>query len=308
MNEYLFIDGVLLNRLGRALGIDIDPRQLLRGLGRPVAFFYTTSVTAETVRHAERLGLSELELEEFDIRRDADARYARFLARSGFVVRGKEARPRMDRGEVDLRGSYHVDLTIDVMRLLPRAERIVVATGDGEFAPLLRQVADAGVRCDVVWSQESGLDAERAVPSQELLDAATEVLDIRDVLEGKLARGEAGDAQRRSSHDRGGGRGAGSSDRARRGPPPAPSGEPENLFLEPYVGQSIPAIVKFLKEDRLFGFLTLQVDPPVDEDVFFHGSGVDGDFFDLYIGQQVEVEIGFDEVRNRYQAETVRTA
>ncbi len=301
MNEYLFVDGVLLNRLERALGLDMDPRHLLRGLGRPVAFFYTTAVTAETVRYAERLGLDEAELEELDVRRDADARYGRFLARAGFVVRAKEARPRRDEHGVDFRGSYHVELTMDIMRLLPKADRIVLVTSDGEFAPLVRHVTEAGVRCEVVWSQESGLDEERAVPSQELLDAASDVLDIREVLEGKLRRGASADAQPRPSRGRAGGGG-----RSARGAARPPSGDPENLYLKPYAGTSIPAIVKFLKDDRLFGFLTLEVDPPVEEDVFFHGSGVEGDFFDLYVGQQVEVEIGFDSMRNRYQAEKVR--
>lgn len=53
------------------------------------------------------------------------------------------------------KADWDVGMTVDAMSIAPRVDTVILATGDGDFVPLVEYLRGHGVRCEVVAFAES---------------------------------------------------------------------------------------------------------------------------------------------------------
>jgi uncharacterized LabA/DUF88 family protein len=131
----LFIDGANLYSTAKALGFNIDYKQLLKEFqsdGTLVRAFYYTVV---------------IEGQEFSsVRPLLD-----WLDYNGLAVVTKPSKEFIDaNGHRKVKGNMDIELTIDAMELADRVDRIVLFSGVGDFRSLVEAVQRRGVRVTVV--------------------------------------------------------------------------------------------------------------------------------------------------------------
>jgi uncharacterized LabA/DUF88 family protein len=103
---------------------------------------------------------------------EGQQRFQRALEHIGFTLRLK---PYIQRADGSAKGDWDVGIAIDVLDWAPRVERIVLLSGDGDFALLLETVRERhGVTADVYGVP--GLTA------RSLIAAADEFHPIDDAL------------------------------------------------------------------------------------------------------------------------------
>ncbi|MGR8920993.1 MAG: LabA-like NYN domain-containing protein [Gammaproteobacteria bacterium] len=98
--------------------------------------------------------------------------FQRALEHIGFTVRLK---PFISRRDGSAKGDWDVGITIDVLEAAPRVARVVLVSGDGDFALLLDKIRDRhGVEAEVYGVP--------ALTARSLVDAATRFHPIDDGL------------------------------------------------------------------------------------------------------------------------------
>ncbi len=158
----LFIDGANLHAAGKNLGFEIDYRRLLEEFSKRGllirAYYYTTLMEDQ---------------EYSPIRPLVD-----WLDYNGFTVVTKPAREYVDReGRKRWRGDMKVEIAVDIMQIVPRADHIVLFSGDGDLTALVEAVCRQGVRVTVVSSVKS----PQAMASDDLRRAADSFVDLADL-------------------------------------------------------------------------------------------------------------------------------
>lgn len=88
------------------------------------------------------------------------------LVERGYDLRSKEL---LSFHGGNQKGDWDVGLAIDVVQMLPKLDAVVLVSGDGDFADLLRYVKSRGVRADVMAWGSSASSALRA-EADALLD------------------------------------------------------------------------------------------------------------------------------------------
>ncbi|MEH2531460.1 uncharacterized LabA/DUF88 family protein [Bradyrhizobium sp. AZCC 1588] len=159
----LFIDGANLYATARTLGFDVDYRRLLeefQGRGALLrAFYYTTIVEDQ---------------EYTSIRPLVD-----WLDYNGYTVVTKLSKEFTDAsGRRKVKGSMHIELTVNAMELAERIDRMFLFSGDGDFRSLLEAVQRRGVHVTVV----STLTSQPPMVADELrrqADAFIELAELR---------------------------------------------------------------------------------------------------------------------------------
>ncbi len=131
----LFIDGSNLYAAARALGFEIDYKNLLEvfaAKGRLIRAFYYTAL---------------LEDQEYSpIRPLVD-----WLDYNGYTLVTKPAKEFTDpAGRRKIKGNMDIELAVDVMEMAPYLDHIVLFSGDGDFRRLVECVQRKGVRVSVV--------------------------------------------------------------------------------------------------------------------------------------------------------------
>jgi uncharacterized LabA/DUF88 family protein len=131
----LFIDGANLHATAKALGFDIDYRQLLGEFERQGtllrALYYT--VLAEDQQYSSLRPLTD------------------WLDYNGYTVVTKPAKEFTDLGRLrKMKGSMGVELAIDALELAAHIDRMVLFSGDGDFCSLLAAMQRRGVMVTVV--------------------------------------------------------------------------------------------------------------------------------------------------------------
>ena len=197
----IFIDGWNFAKATyEGLGIRVDFKRLLATLssGRLLvrAIYYIGEWTDEgyavmanlrRARLMESAGTPPAEPQESDRRRLQQQGFIRMLNRNGYqVVR----RPVAVFADGSTKAMIGVDLALDMLSLVERCDRMILVSGDGEFAPAVRAVAARGVRVEVVASQTpQGANATPEHPrpfparaSDELLDAADEFTELKELV------------------------------------------------------------------------------------------------------------------------------
>ncbi len=123
---------------GRVLQQAVGPRKLVR------AFAYVIKADVG------------LEKEFFDA-----------LDKIGFEVREKELQTFVDGTK---KGDWDVGICMDIVRMLPKVDAIVLVSGDGDYYDLLEYSKSRGVRAEVIAFGKTG--------SSKLFDSADNVFDM----------------------------------------------------------------------------------------------------------------------------------
>ncbi len=158
----LFIDGANLHAAAKNLGFDIDFKRLLdefRKRGLLIRAYYYTTVVEEQ--------------DYSPIRPLVD-----WLDYNGFTLVTKPAKEYTDReGRKRYRGDMDMELAVDMLELAPKADHMVLFSGDSDFAYLLAAVQRKGVRVTVV----STLKSQPPMASDDLRRQADSFVDLADL-------------------------------------------------------------------------------------------------------------------------------
>ena len=131
----LFIDGPNLYSAARALGFDIDYKNLLelfRNEGRLVRAFYYTALAEDQ--------------EYSPIRPLVD-----WLDYNGYTMVTKPIKEHIDdMGRRKVKGNMDIELAIDMLEMAQHIDHAVLFSGDGDFRRLVEAVQRRGVRVTVI--------------------------------------------------------------------------------------------------------------------------------------------------------------
>jgi len=164
----LFIDGSNLYAAARALGFDIDYKQLLKvfqNQGRLVRALYYTALMEEQ--------------EYSPIRPLVD-----WLDYNGYTMVTKPTKEFTDSaGRRKIKGNMDIEIAIDALEMCDQLDHIVLFSGDGDFRRLVEALQRRGTRVTVV----STVRSHPPMAADELrrqADVFIELDDLRD----KIAR------------------------------------------------------------------------------------------------------------------------
>lgn len=164
----VFIDGPSLFYSARALGFEVDFKQLLSYVGERGwllrTYYYTTTFEDRDYQAARPL--------------------LDWLDYNSFTVRTKPVRE-VDDG--DGRRKYNrnisVDLAIDALSISRRLDKLILFSGDGDYRRLIESVQRHGVHTTVI----STVRSQPPMMADELRRQADEVLELDD-LKGRIGR------------------------------------------------------------------------------------------------------------------------
>ncbi len=136
----LLIDGANLYAASRALGFDIDYKELLttfRARGYLLRAYYYTALIEDQ--------------EYSSIRPLID-----WLDYNGYAVVTKSAREFTDSsGRRKIKGNMDIELAVDAMNLVPHCDHFVLFSGDGDFRRLVEALQRKGKKVSVVSTNQS---------------------------------------------------------------------------------------------------------------------------------------------------------
>jgi uncharacterized LabA/DUF88 family protein len=160
----VFIDGANLYAASRALGFDVDYKNLLahfRQHSYLVRAYYYTAL---------------LETEEYSPLRPL----VDWLGYNGYSVVTKPAKEFTDAtGRRRVKGSVDIEMAVDVLDLTPSLDHVVLFSGDGDLRRLVESVQRRGVRVTVV----STIRTQPATIADDLRRQADAFLDLADLAE-----------------------------------------------------------------------------------------------------------------------------
>ena len=164
----LFIDGPSLHMTARALGFEVDYKELRSFFMKKVrlvrAMYYTTI----------------LEQQEFTAVRPL----VDWLEYNGFTLITKPAKEFTDSaGRRRIKGDMDVELAVHAMQLADTIDHAVIFTGDGDFRSLVEALQQRGKRVSIV----STLETQPAMVADELRRQADQFIDLAS-LETSISR------------------------------------------------------------------------------------------------------------------------
>ena len=137
----LFIDGSNFYAAARALNLDIDYAKLHEHFRREVNLIRASYYTALP------------EDQEFSSLRPLTD----WLDYNGFAVISKFTREFTDpeTGKKRIKGNMDMELALDMLKLAPHIDHVILFSGDGDFCRLLAEVQSMGVRVSIVSTTRS---------------------------------------------------------------------------------------------------------------------------------------------------------
>lgn len=158
----IFVDGANLYAAARALGFDIDYKQLLETFANQChlvrSFYYTALVEDQ---------------EYSPIRPLVD-----WLDYNGFTMVTKPAKEFTDNaGRRKIKGNMDIELAIDVMEMAEHLDHIVLFSGDGDFRRLVESVQRKGLRVSVV----STVETQPPMVADELRRQADQFIELQNL-------------------------------------------------------------------------------------------------------------------------------
>ncbi len=164
----LFIDGPSLHMTARALGFEVDYRELRSFFMKKTrlvrAMYYTTI----------------LEQQDFTAVRPL----VDWLEYNGFTLITKPAKEFTDQaGRRRIKGDMDVELAVHAMQLADSIDHAVIFTGDGDFRSLVEALQQKGKRVSIV----STLETQPAMVADELRRQADQFIDLAN-LESSISR------------------------------------------------------------------------------------------------------------------------
>lgn len=135
-------------------------------------------VDYETLLHAAARGRQLLQATAYAVEREGDSTAFGFITKLtslGYRVNRRKLRVHQadDHGWPVLEGDWDMGIAADIVRAWGHFDVLVLASGDGDFTPLVRLVQEQGKRVEVL--------AFRKTSAQSLLDAVDRFTDLKDV-------------------------------------------------------------------------------------------------------------------------------
>ncbi len=164
----LFLDGSNLYATAKALGFDIDYKRLL-------AYFRERTRLIRAIYYTALMD-------------DADYSPLRplidWLDYNGYMVVTKPAKEFVDSsGRRKVKGNMDIELAVDMMRLAPSLDHVILFSCDGDFRSLIQAVQDMGCRVTVI----STLSVRPPMIADDLRRQADEFVDLVE-LEKEIGR------------------------------------------------------------------------------------------------------------------------
>lgn len=155
----LFVDGANIYATARTLGFNLDYDKLRKQFPNVLRPFYFTAMREE---HLSTLG-----------------GLVDFLEYNGWTVIKKNTKEYHDTatGKTKIKGNMDIDLTVQMMRIAPHVDRIVLCSGDGDFVPLVKEVQNMGCHVTVI----STMTTRPPMIADELRRAADRFIDIMEI-------------------------------------------------------------------------------------------------------------------------------
>ena len=170
-----------------SFGIHVDFIKLLDYLKKDSilirAYYYTGEWTTDSIEQYVKLTSPPDPLalrEELENQRRRSQSFHRFLNRNGYMVVRK---PLKVFAGGTIKADLDLELAIDMLSLVDRCDKYILCSGDGDFVPLVRAVAQRGVRIQVLSTQHPDAYARcNFKAADELVDAADEFVELYDLL------------------------------------------------------------------------------------------------------------------------------
>jgi len=170
-----------------SFGIHVDFVKLLEILSKDSilirAYYYTGEWTTDSIEQYVKLTNSpdpQAVREELDAQIRRSQSFHRFLNRNGYMVVRK---PLKVFAGGSIKADLDLELAIDMLSLVDRCDKYVLVSGDGDFVPLIKAVAQRGVRIQVLSTQHPDAYARcNFKAADELVDAADEFIELYDLL------------------------------------------------------------------------------------------------------------------------------
>ena len=159
----LFIDGPNFYGIMKSLKLEVDfvlLRKYFAGKGRLLRCNYYTAIR---------------DTQDFDsVRRVTD-----FLTYNGFTVVSKPAKEMTNHstGVVTRKGNMDVEITIDMLKLAPHLDHLILFSGDGDFRALVEELQGMGKRVSVVATTKG----TPATTADELRRQPDNFIDLDDM-------------------------------------------------------------------------------------------------------------------------------
>ncbi len=155
----IFLDGSNLYATAKALGFDIDYKRLL-------AYFKERTRLIRAIYYTALMDDAEYS----PLRPLID-----WLDYNGYMVVTKPAKEFTDSaGRRKIKGNMDIELAVDMMRLAPSLDHVVLFSGDGDFRSLVQAVQDMGCRVTVI----STLSVRPPMIADDLRRQADEFIDL----------------------------------------------------------------------------------------------------------------------------------
>jgi uncharacterized LabA/DUF88 family protein len=170
-----------------SFGIHVDFVKLLKTLVKDDilirAYFYTGEWTTDSIDQYVKLSgdPDPVSLKEnLEDQRRRSQSFHRFLNRNGYMVIRK---PLKVFAGGAIKADLDLELAIDMLSLVDRCDKYILCSGDGDFVPLVRAVAQRGVRIQVVSTQHPDAYSRcNYKAADELVDSADEFIELSDLL------------------------------------------------------------------------------------------------------------------------------
>lgn len=170
----LFVDGWNIARQSRdCLNADVDYARFLEYLNDRNnivrAYFYIGTP-------------SELD------KMDRMTGFLQMLHSIGFTVVTKPIREyESDNGELYRKADFDVNISVDMMAIANKIDKVILCSGDGDFVRLFEFVKNIGVETEVISCLTDGTGKQVRATSRELIETADIVVDMAEII-GKICK------------------------------------------------------------------------------------------------------------------------
>jgi uncharacterized LabA/DUF88 family protein len=163
----VFIDGSNFHATIKALGFEVDYERFLsifKAQGRLVRAYYYTALPEDS--------------DYSPLRKVAD-----WLDYNGYTMVTKYTREFTDKdtGRKRVKGNMDMELALDMLKLAPHIDHVILVSGDGDFCRLIKEIQYLGIRVTVISTIQSRPPLMADVLRRQT-DDFVDVADLKSVI------------------------------------------------------------------------------------------------------------------------------